>query len=636
MRRRLWPSDLAGRRGLPAAPVLLLIGALSGLTGCEGVDDRHLFSLDGTGTVRGIAFLDLNRDGLPSGGEALLEGVQVRILLAGSGDTVASVTTDEAGEFQATDLTVGSYELAAAGPLLGDTLVMTGTVPERVQITPQGTAQASVGISFPLRSIAEARATVPGRRLYVEGVLLNTRGSLPGNAVHVWDGERALRVVDVAPFNATLGDSVRILGRTQSAAGQRILSEATAFRLAELPEAEPVPVTSLEARNARQGALDAALVAVGSAVVSEVRAVVGAVLVTISDGSGSLTVHTSGAHLNQAGILDLRPGDVLSAKGLLLPQAGGAQWELHTRSGADLALQGQGMIFGRVFFDWNGSRSFDEGDAPMTGVRVRIFRSDDPSTSVAQAVSGAAGGFQIGPLEVGTYQLRVDEASIADTVVVRAINPGSFSLVPGESVQISVAIGHPTVTTDEARDLPQGLTVFIEGSALNDRGALGDNSVHLRDATGALRAVPVEDPVAVGNQVRLRGRTSRAAGQLVLSGVAAFVQAVRDPPAPVLVGTNAAASAGGGALDAELVLIREATVGASEGDDQNWVVTLDDGGGPVEVFVRLQRAGLTQAEAEETFAPGRQLTVEGLLIPLEGADRWRVHTRAPGDVVLVE
>lgn len=620
-----------------ALPVLVLSLLLVTLGGCDGADSRHLFSLDGTGSVEGMAFLDLNRDGGASSGEGPLAGVQVRLIMSGSRDTVASMTTGEDGMFEAEDLVVGSYEVTAGGALLGDSLVLTGVDPERVQVAPNGTAGVTVGISFPLNTFGEAAAQAPGRRLYVEGRVLNTRGSLPDEAVHVWDGERALRVTGVGDGNFNVGDTVRMLGRTAREAGRTILTEGQAFRIGVSDGSlQPVFLSTQSARSAQGGGLDGALVQVTEASVTDVRAVEGGVVATATDGSGPVSIRIPNDHLGQAGIPVLQPGAVLSVRGILLPGPEANRWELRTRSGNDLLIEAQGGISGQAFYDRNGSGNFDAGDSPLPGVRVSLFRTDDLQTPVDEAQSDQQGRFVFSPLDVNSYVLEVDETTIPDSLEVRSINPGTINVPTGGTAEVSVVVSHPQVTSAEARELPEGRTVFLQGIALNARTALGDNSVHIRDDAGALRTLEVDGTVRAGDRLRVRGRTTVVNGQMTLTAVTPFVQSTGGVPGAAIVTSRQAAIADGGTRDADAVLVREATITDASGTQMRWVVRVDDGSGGVDVVIRLASVGLTAEEAAERFVVGENLDVSGVLVPEEDTSVWRIHPRTGGDLTFLE
>ena len=623
----------------PLRLLLPLVATLLGLAlpGCEGADDRHVLSLEERGAAEGFTFLDLDRSGARSGGEATLPGVELGFVPSGSRDTVATVTSGEDGDFRLADLLVGSYEVAVGGPVLGDSLVVTAIAPERFHVSPGGTSEITIGISFPVYDIPAINEQSPGTRLYAEGVVLNGLGSLPGSALHLWDGQRALRTVGVANFPHSVGDSVRILGRVSQEGQRRVLSEGQGFRIAEATAPpEPQPLLTHEARGAKDGSLDGALVEVEGAVVSDIRPVDAGIVATASDGSGSLGIRIPNSHLSQAGISSLQPGAVLSVRGILLPGPQEGTWELRTRSGEDLTVEALGGISGQVFFDRNGSGGFDSGDTPLEAVRLLLYRSADLQTPVREEVSQSNGSFSMSTLDVGTYVLEVDESTIPDSLVVRDISPSTIEVPTGGTVEVSVPISHPQVTSTEARALPADRTIFLQGVALNAPGDLGDGSVHLRDGEGALRTLEVTGPVRAGDQLRLRGRTASVAGQTVLTEVTPFVQSAGGVPGAIIVGSGAAAQADGGRLDADAILVREATVTEAQGNQEWWTVRVDDGSGVVDVRIRLAGVGFTPEEAAERFTPGARLDVTGLLIPHQGTSRWRIHPRTGGDLSFLQ
>jgi hypothetical protein len=291
-----------------------------------------------------------------------------------------------------------------------------------------------------------------------------------------------------------------------------------------------------------------------------------------------------------------------------------------------------GSLSGLAYFDGNGTRAFDDGDVPLEGVGVAIVAAGTRDT-VERVVSGGDGAFAFSPVPVGSYSLAVDEGSIGDTVIVARLDPTEVSVSPLDSTIVDVAISFPIVSVAEARALPVGDRIFLDGIALNSWPTFGDSTVHVADTSGTMRCIRVgPGPVFPGDSVRVRGRVSTRSGQRVidLDRRSPLVLELVESPPPVVVSTRLAATADGSVLDAAFVRIIGARIVdlATVGDDQ--IVTLDDGSGPVDVVL----------DGSVTFNPGpfllegANLTVSGLLVPT-GTGEWQLKPRFDNDMAVI-
>jgi hypothetical protein len=133
--------------------------------------------------------------------------------------------------------------------------------------------------------------------------------------------------------------------------------------------------------------------------------------------------------------------------------------------------------------------------------------------------------------------------------------------------------------------------------------------------------------VAVGDSVRFLGRVGGLNGQRVIRDGQAIILEFGGDPTPVRVTTGDAAIAGGGTLDAELVLVVDGTIGSDTvtvaGDYQ---FSVDDGTGPILVVLDFH-AGLTKAP----FIPGAVIDATGVLVP-DGTGAWRLKPRTNVDL----
>ena len=287
-----------------------------------------------------------------------------------------------------------------------------------------------------------------------------------------------------------------------------------------------------------------------------------------------------------------------------------------------LSIPGTGLVGGVVYLDADGNRQAGGPDNGLPNVRVRLVVAGTRDT-VARANSDANGTFVLGSVPVGRYTVVVPgEVAFGDTVSIVRIDTADVSLNPDDTVQVQVAVSFPAVTIAEARQLPLGTKVFVEGVALNSLPTFGDTTVHIVDTTGTLRVTNVRGPlVALGDSVRFLGKLAARDGQPVLDGAQAIVL-VTGPGRPAeTVSTAVAATADGGRLDAALVKVVNGTIEAITDTLVDYVFTVDDGSGPLTV-VFDRDASLTHTG----YVPGKVIDATGVLVP-DGLGAWRLKPR---------
>jgi hypothetical protein len=326
-----------------------------------------------------------------------------------------------------------------------------------------------------------------------------------------------------------------------------------------------------------------------------------------------------------------RFGRVLRFSVALVAVAGGAAATAACPNAGEsrvLSIPGTGLVGGVVYLDVDGNRQAGGPDNGLQNVRVRLVVAGTGDT-VARATSDANGTFVLGSVPVGRYTVVLPGESVfGDTIAIVRIDTADVSLNPDDTVQVQVAVSYPKVTIAEARQLPLGTKVFIEGVALNSLPTFGDTTVCIEDTTGRLRVTGVRGPlVALGDSVRFLGKMAARDGQPVLDGAQATVL-VTGPGRPAeTVTTAVAATADGGRLDAALVKVVDGTIGTDTATvSGDYVFSLDDGSGPVTV-VFDKDAGLTRTG----YVPGTVIDATGLLVP-DGAGAWRLKPRTNADV----
>jgi len=288
-----------------------------------------------------------------------------------------------------------------------------------------------------------------------------------------------------------------------------------------------------------------------------------------------------------------------------------------------------GFILGFVYLDTDGSGTPGGPDLPLPGVAVRLLVSGTIDT-VARANSDANGSFVFGAQPVGRYRIVVTSSSVlGDSLRVARVDTADVTLGVDDTSSVRIAIAFPSYTTSEARLRPIGEKFFVAGVALSSRSTFGDLTVHLRDTTGAIRVTEAQGPdVTAGDSLRFLGVAGARDGQPVLDAGFAWKIQVGGAPVAVDVTSAVAAVADAAGLDADLVRVLDATVGDTSTVNGDYVATVDDGSGPVQV-VFDQQAGLTRSP----FVPGVTMDATGVLVP-DGTGRWVLKPRSNLDVVL--
>lgn len=243
----------------------------------------------------------------------------------------------------------------------------------------------------------------------------------------------------------------------------------------------------------------------------------------------------------------------------------------------------------------------------------------DDGTGAVEAAVGLGRGYELQLLVPGT-ELNVTGVLVPTQGIAR------WQLRPRSPEDIS--LGFPTVSVAEARTLPVGERVIILATALNDREAFGDASVHVQDGTGAIRGTAfVPGTVLAGDRARFLGTISRRDGQPTIDQVTAFVLDVGGLPSPTRLTTENASTANNGVFDAAHVQVRQATVTDTATVGQFLRIGVDDGTGRLEVEAYKQ--GNFQFQ---DYGPGRVLDATGVLVPVANENRWRLRVRTNSDV----
>ncbi|MFN0178708.1 MAG: hypothetical protein ACKVZ0_07875 [Gemmatimonadales bacterium] len=304
-------------------------------TACDNSGVDRGFPPEETGTVLVGVYLD--RDGsrtfnLPI--DTLYSNARIALLQRGTSDTLLTATSGVNGAAVFRSVPLGEYRLAVAPASIGDSLVV-GSIDTSASIRLQ-TAPDTIGIdvrlTFPEVSIRQARNLPLGKRIFLRSIVLAGVQSFRDTTSHVVDSSSAIRLTRVTLRGGLIGnnpgDSVSVIGVVSTRAGQPTLDQAVLTRFATRPPPVPVQASTGTAATAAAGALDANLVQITGAIISDTATIAPDFRVVVSDQSGDLVILLDG-NLNFVRS-NFRPGRTVNARGVLVPDGSGA-WMLKPR-----------------------------------------------------------------------------------------------------------------------------------------------------------------------------------------------------------------------------------------------------------------------------------------------------------------
>ena len=175
----------------------------------------------------------------------------------------------------------------------------------------------------------------------------------------------------------------------------------------------------------------------------------------------------------------------------------------------------------------------------------------------------------------------------------------------------------------QARERGPGATVLVEGIVSVPPGVF-DGGFAIQDQTGGIWVMPPTDPVRLrlGQRVRVQGTLDDPNGQLAIHPAAIGPLGDRDAPAPRTVRTGAL----GETDEGWLVRVRGRVAGEVVDDSPwGWKVMVDDGSGPVLVFVDAE----TNVDVRP-FRAGDTVEVTGFAGQYD--DHYEVVPRAQVDI----
>ncbi len=326
------------QQGLAAWTVATLL--LVGVTGCENAGSTLGFGSFQTGTIAVAVYVDRDGTKTPTTFDTVAAQIKLDLKPAAGGGALRTGTADAQGLVRFERVPVGEYAGSVVSSALGDSLRVGAGDSTVVTLAPADTvAEVIVRLEYPEISVRAARALVPGRRVFLRGILLSTIQTFRDTTVHLADSSGFIRLTRAGFLGSTTGnnagDSVTVIGTTGTRAGQPVADIARIVRLALRPPPIPIPVSSGVAATANVGVLDAALVQVTAALISDSATVSPDFRVRASDGSGTVDVIIDGTiNVNRTVFV---PGRSMNVRGVLVPNGTGA-WSIKPRDASDIQL----------------------------------------------------------------------------------------------------------------------------------------------------------------------------------------------------------------------------------------------------------------------------------------------------------
>ena len=309
--------------------------ALSALTlaGCDS-DVADPIVLEGEGTISGLLYYDVGRDGVfePIEGDSALVGVPVWLQLRGTNQVVSGTetTTDAQGRFTIANVPIGTHDIVFQSDALDGAVICNSPRQVSVRIS-EVTAVAISGQESCLIDIAVAREQPVGTPVTVRGVVTVGSGDLSASYFFIQDETAGIKVFTVA--NVDVGQFVEVSGTMDLFSGEIEIANAQITVLGTAPLPDPIELNGEELLSHEyQGSLAILRGLTVTAVEgSDAAGVSYNVRVTAADGSVFIVRVDSDAGIAPGTFV---VGNTYDITGVISPFGGAEQ--LYVRSQADI------------------------------------------------------------------------------------------------------------------------------------------------------------------------------------------------------------------------------------------------------------------------------------------------------------
>jgi hypothetical protein len=320
---------------------VLALSILGGAAACDNAGSDLGFNVSPTSAVTVGVYLDRDGSRTPTVPlDTLFPNARVALLAFGSGDTLRTTLSTQAGLARFEGVPVGQYRVTVVPSSIGDSIQVAAIDSAVIRLVAADTNTfVLVRLGYPEVSIRQARLSPPGRRVFIRGVILAGVQSFRDTTSHVADSSSQIRLTRVVLLGGLLGnnpgDSVSVLGHTSTRDGQPTLDNAGVARFAVRPPPIPLAVSTAVAATASGGLLDAGLVQITGGIISDTATIAPDFRITVNDGSGALQIIIDGNLQIPRSIF--RPGASMIVRGVLVPTGFGG-WTLKPRAGGDIVI----------------------------------------------------------------------------------------------------------------------------------------------------------------------------------------------------------------------------------------------------------------------------------------------------------
>jgi hypothetical protein len=331
------------------------------LAACQNAGHDRVLGISATSEVEGLAYFDANRSLSFDSSDVRMQGLKVYLTTRGTLDTVAASTSDATGQLKWPGVPVGSYDVLVDQTSAGDTVVVLRVDSSQIDLAPGDTVAVSVGVSFPLVTVAEARTTPVGKKVFVSGVALTNTNVFADTTANLEAATGSLRLVRVFSGLFSPGDSLLARGTVSSRDGEPVLRDVSVLNLGFGTLAPPDSLSTFAVAGADGGVLDAGLARTTGTLQDTVTVGRDRAL-DVDDGSGPLRVLLDGDVSFQLSPYLINPLRVI-ATGVLVPSATAGTWYLKPRSNLDVTFVVNVSSTGQVRQQPVGTRVFVDGVA---------------------------------------------------------------------------------------------------------------------------------------------------------------------------------------------------------------------------------------------------------------------------------